>query len=172
MPIPLMMHCYVHGEVYTSYVFNTAGGCYQCGMAKRAALNKHEPPPIPNSSRSIWELVIEDMNERNKEGIKKYGTPLQAHNGRNALVDAYQECLDLCVYLRQKIAEGDVSREYYFKTGQSLPELSLSEHAQALFYGLQVLEQVKKYPDAYSMEVTIKPMPIPQNIGPIEEEKK
>jgi hypothetical protein len=31
--------------------------------------------------------------------------PLQAHNGRNALIDAYQEALDLVVYLRQAIEE-------------------------------------------------------------------
>ena len=65
-----------------------------------------EPPPIANTSRPIWELVIEDMKDRNHTGIKKYGTPLQAHNGRNALVDAYQEALDLAVYLRQAIEEG------------------------------------------------------------------
>jgi hypothetical protein len=32
-------------------------------------------------------------------------TPLQPHNGRDALADAYQEALDLVVYLRQEIAE-------------------------------------------------------------------
>lgn len=53
----------------------------------------------------IWELVIQDMQDRHESGIKKYGTPLQAFNGRNALIDAYQELLDLCVYLRQKIEE-------------------------------------------------------------------
>lgn len=31
--------------------------------------------------------------------------PLQAHNGRDPLVDAYQEALDLVVYLRQAIEE-------------------------------------------------------------------
>lgn len=45
------------------------------------------------------------MKERDQEGRRKYGTPLQAGNGRDALVDAYQEALDLCVYLRQAIAE-------------------------------------------------------------------
>jgi len=69
------------------------------------SLSSPEADPVPNDSRPIWELVIEDMQQRNKVGIAKYGTPLQAHNGRNALVDAYQEALDLCVYLRQAIEE-------------------------------------------------------------------
>ena len=38
-------------------------------------------------------------------GIEKYETPLQTFNGRDGLVDAYQEALDLCVYLRQVLEE-------------------------------------------------------------------
>jgi hypothetical protein len=64
-----------------------------------------QPTPEPNQSKSVWDLVIEDMQTRDEFGRKKYGTPLQAGNGRDALVDAYQEALDLCVYLRQAIEE-------------------------------------------------------------------
>ena len=66
-----------------------------------------EPPPVPNTNKPVWELVIEDMEARNKFGIEKYGTPLQANNGRNALKDAYEEVLDLAVYLRQAMEEGN-----------------------------------------------------------------
>lgn len=65
--------------------------------------SKYEPDPIPTNEKPVWEMVIEDMRKRDEEGRVKYGTPLQASNGRDALVDAYQECLDLCVYLRQEI---------------------------------------------------------------------
>lgn len=64
-----------------------------------------EPAPMPNQSRPIWEIVVEDMRQRDQVGRQRYGTPLQADNGRDALVDAYQELLDLCVYLRQFLAE-------------------------------------------------------------------
>ena len=47
------------------------------------------------------------MEERRQVGIERYGTPLQPNNGRDALVDAYQEALDLACYLRQSIAERD-----------------------------------------------------------------
>lgn len=66
---------------------------------------KDQPPPKPNSSTPIWELVVADMVARDHVGRARYGTPLQAFNGRDALVDAYQEALDLCVYLRQAIEE-------------------------------------------------------------------
>lgn len=69
------------------------------------SLNAPEPAPNHNDSRPIWELVIEDMRARDNAGRQKYGTPLQANNGRNPLVDAYQESLDFCVYLRQAIEE-------------------------------------------------------------------
>lgn len=64
-----------------------------------------QPPPIQNNSTPVWDLVIQDMQERDHVGRQRYGTPLQAHNGRDALVDAYQEALDLAVYLRQLIEE-------------------------------------------------------------------
>jgi hypothetical protein len=64
-----------------------------------------QPPPIPNATRPVWELVIEDMRERDNVGRARYGTPLQVNNGRDALVDAYQEALDLVVYLKQSIEE-------------------------------------------------------------------
>jgi hypothetical protein len=66
-----------------------------------------EPKPIPNSGTSMHDLVILDMLERKRFGLSKYGTLLQAHNGRKALRDAYEEILDLAVYLRQAIEEQD-----------------------------------------------------------------
>ena len=64
-----------------------------------------QPAPVPNGLRPVWGLVIDDMLARDRLGRERYGTPLQPMNGRDALVDAYQECLDLCVYLRQAIEE-------------------------------------------------------------------
>jgi len=66
-----------------------------------------QPAPIPNDRPSCWDLVLADMQERDGVGRERYGTPLQPHNGRDALKDAYAEALDLCVYLRQAIYERD-----------------------------------------------------------------
>jgi hypothetical protein len=38
-------------------------------------------------------------------GHKKYGTYLHTFNGRDPLWDAYQEAIDLVMYLRQVILE-------------------------------------------------------------------
>ncbi len=53
----------------------------------------------------IAELVKADIEARAQMGEKKYGERLRAYNGRNALLDAYQEALDLCMYLRQRLEE-------------------------------------------------------------------
>jgi hypothetical protein len=45
--------------------------------------------------------VVDDILARREVGIEKYGCPLYARNGRDAMVDAYQEVLDLMVYLAQ-----------------------------------------------------------------------
>lgn len=67
-----------------------------------------EPLPIPSPGEpAIWDLVLADMEARDRAGAAKYGIRLQPHNGRDALVDAYQEALDLVVYLRQAIYERD-----------------------------------------------------------------
>lgn len=68
-----------------------------------------QPKPEHNSNPPVWELVKEDMTKRNIFGIAKYGTPLQAFNGRDVLQDAYEEALDLCVYLRQAIEERKIN---------------------------------------------------------------
>lgn len=66
-----------------------------------------QPPPKTSDAPPVWPLVVEDMHLRDMVGRQRYGTPLQAHNGRDALVDAYEEALDLAVYLRQAIYERD-----------------------------------------------------------------
>lgn len=55
----------------------------------------------------IAELVKFDIEARIAKGRAQYGERLTSHNGRDALMDAYQESLDLALYLRQAIAERD-----------------------------------------------------------------
>ena len=75
------------------------------GNCVEASVNIPEPMPTPNNYPAVWDLVIADMQERDQIGERKYGTRLQPHNGRDFLVDVYQESLDRIVYLRGKIYE-------------------------------------------------------------------
>ncbi len=70
-------------------------------------LVQEQAPPTANDKPAVWDLVMSDFKARDQEGRRKYGVPLQPHNGRDPLVDAYQEALDLCVYMRQAIYERD-----------------------------------------------------------------
>lgn len=67
-----------------------------------------EPPPTPRpGAPSMHDLVCADLQERKEFGLRKYGTLLQMGNGRNHVMDAYQEVLDLAVYFKQVMLERD-----------------------------------------------------------------
>lgn len=78
---------------------------YPCEICDAGTPIRDQPPPVPSDRPSILGLVIADFRERERVGIERYGTPLQAHNGRDAMVDLYQELQDACAYIRQKIEE-------------------------------------------------------------------
>ncbi len=64
-------------------------------------------------------LLIPDLKARAEEGLKKYGIYLRTNNGRDALMDAYQEALDLVMYTGQFYlevleSEGGASRRFWF----------------------------------------------------------
>lgn len=61
--------------------------------------------PTPNNYPIIADQVIEDIKKRKAKGIETYGTPLQKFNGRDALQDLYEELLDACCYIKQRLEE-------------------------------------------------------------------
>ena len=64
------------------------------------------PSPIPMvDATDVAELVKKDIELRVQHGEEEYGQRLHPFNGRDALIDAYQEVLDLAMYLRQAIYE-------------------------------------------------------------------
>jgi hypothetical protein len=80
-----------------------------------------QPLPVPGTGPSIHDLVHEDLLrlkggapaasdllERKKLGLRRYGSILQAGNGRDATLDLYQELADAAVYARQRMCEVDL----------------------------------------------------------------
>lgn len=105
-----------------------------------------QPSPIPQPDRRpVWEMVVadtksiysahvgidrvalddllRDMSERDQVGRQRYGVPLTTHNGRDHVIDAYQEKLDASVYLRAAIAEGEPLVPIYHRTLEDLMSL-------------------------------------------------
>lgn len=66
-----------------------------------------QPTPKPNNTQPIHEQVIEDIKRRAEVGKQNYGTYLQVGNGRDSLLDAYEEAQDKALYLKQAILERD-----------------------------------------------------------------
>lgn len=61
---------------------------------------------LPNEGiQEVFPLVVSDMSERIRQGVEEYGQPLSTFNGRDQLLDAYQESQDLTLYLRAKLTE-------------------------------------------------------------------
>ncbi len=63
-----------------------------------------QPPPVAGKI-DVAPVVIADIEARVAAGKEKYGTLLQTHNGRSALWDLYQELIDACMYVRQRLLE-------------------------------------------------------------------
>lgn len=80
------------------------------------------PVPVDPKGRETWHVVVRDFEarlpddaarhllvsdarERHRLGVHRYRMALGPHNGRNSLVDAYQEALDKVVYLRNALLE-------------------------------------------------------------------
>lgn len=102
---------------------------------------KLQPPPTKNDHPNIINLVIADvidMGPRNEEaglfvrdimargeiGFAKYGTYLQPHNGRDTLIDLYQELVDAVKYMRVLMYENDNHTLHY--DYRSLMQLAIS----------------------------------------------
>ncbi len=83
-------------------IYNSIDETVDAGLTTIPATKEQ---PISHGDIEIDPLVQKDIEARAKVGCKKYGELLKSNNGRNALWNAYQEALDLCMYLRQKIEE-------------------------------------------------------------------
>lgn len=63
-----------------------------------------QPMPTPGQTDVTpiaRELFAELLGDQVAKGLATYGTPLQTFNGRNAVLDALHECIDLFQYLVQ-----------------------------------------------------------------------
>lgn len=65
-----------------------------------AGVRIEQPKPF-GTGREIAPLVIADIEDRMQKGVETYGERLKAFNGRDALLDAYEESLDQTIYLAQ-----------------------------------------------------------------------
>jgi len=118
------------------------------------SLVEPEPMPMTSDSPAMWDLVVQSLQEvikvareRDQFGLNKYGTRLQAFNGRRPLVDAFQESLDQTVYLQQEIYE----REFIDKVVEAAVQLVelfeqdqyLPNEAIALYDAVSALRKVR-----------------------------
>ena len=62
-----------------------------------------------------WEYVKEDIDKRNEMGKAKYGVTLNATTEEDMLQHAYEEALDLVVYLKTEINKRKLRNSQVFQ---------------------------------------------------------
>ena len=83
-----------------------------------------QPPPIP-AAGDVWADLIPGLpeilqpyaTERRAQGIERYGVPLQVDNGRDHLLDLFQEQLDGIAYLRAYMMQAQAGLDAAISTG-------------------------------------------------------
>ena len=84
---------------FTKHRDNVHWLCVKCGHMRPIA-----------GPKDVQSQVIDDIHARRVHGIEEYGQAVFPHNGRDALLDAYEEALDLAIYLKQAMLERDATR--------------------------------------------------------------
>ena len=81
--------------------------------------------PLSNGNGvDIANCLCKDIQDRATLGEERYGERLQPFNGRSALVDAYQESLDLPMYLRQLIEEARDEQGHFIRAFNDLQQIA------------------------------------------------
>ena len=100
---------------------------------KTDSMGAVEPQPLPVAAEGdVWAEILHDLHprdevlrgvatERRKQGIAKYGTPLQRDNGRDHRLDALQEALDGWVYA-VAAGEPEVASAFRWAAKRLLPK--------------------------------------------------
>ena len=119
-----------------------------------ASPNTPEPAPQQSDALAAWDLVLQDIKERDANGVAKYGRRLTPQDGRNSVVDLYQELLDAVVYLRKWLYE----KAAYEKTIAELEAENLLLKTQATVAGTPPVcsncgasRLSEGYPDGYEL---------------------
>lgn len=69
---------------------------------KKSPASSPQPHPVRGGTQ-VLNFVLMDLLERAEKGKEKYGHYLEVENDRDPLWDAYQEAIDLVMYLRQEL---------------------------------------------------------------------
>jgi hypothetical protein len=102
--LPTYDGTYALGVVIPSRLPDFNNACPDClaGLTTPTRAGREgdsQPMPTASTHPIAHEEVAKDLNARLRIGIERYGQPLRPFNGRKPLRDAYEEALDLCVYL-------------------------------------------------------------------------
>lgn len=86
------------------------------------------PEPAPQKGHAnVWPWLQSYLRARVAAGEEKYGTLLQTFNGRQALVDALEESIDMTFYLAQLVMEAKDPMRQARVAIEAIPEQDISD---------------------------------------------
>lgn len=104
-------------------------------MKKPTPVFVAQPLPKPGKE-NVTERLIEHIQARAAKGLETYGRPLEAFNGRDPVLDALDEALDLAQYLMQLKLEREhlikVLAQAYDALIEPVPEKALLKEGAAI----------------------------------------
>lgn len=92
----------------------------------------------------VSEVLIGELRKRAAVGMATYGVPLTPFNGRDALEDALEEGLDLCVYLTQLRLEWAALKA---ENARLTARIGVLENAGSILAGFAAVPAGQRYED-------------------------
>ena len=140
-------------------------------MTKNPAVDR-EPMSTPTDETPIVDLVVEDFLARAEMGKEKYGTYLQASNGRDPMVDLLQELMDAVMYCRQELqrrklgpeAEAGLYRKYTIRKANGSPVDQNAEYIVLRVDGGEYVEECRHAVAAFAYSMSTKNLVLSRDI--------
>ena len=122
-------------------------------MSEHVATSVQGPPDQSGGGSEIYQLVLHDIIERSEFGARKYGMPLRTEADIDWMVNAYQELLDMLVYMRGRIEQLKRRPEGAERPlGELWEPIKALETALKRGYGMEdaIEEVIKRYKELYN----------------------
>lgn len=94
---------------------------------------------IRDEPNEVTSGILDDLARRTELGIKRYGQPLMTRDGRDTILDAYEESLDQAQYLQKLVIENPDRPSY---------KIALWSSVGIVFFLKECLVHATKFPPA------------------------
>lgn len=107
---------------------------------------KPQPAPLPGG-REVAKYFLEVFDDQVARGLRNYGAPLTTFNGRDCLLDAITEAVDLGMYLCQRKLQDEEIARVLLGACDAVAEKKWKVGTDLIGYALELLDGKPPKPD-------------------------